>query len=137
MAEALNVIMRCLHIGSVVALIGGMFYACFIMRPGLNVLPPESRDAAAEKSAARFRPLVYAAIAALLLSGAFNIITNSGHTAYYHALLGLKLLLVAHIFAVAILVVRPKAPRRARLMGGAAISGLVVILISAYLRRIF
>lgn len=137
MAEALNVLMRWLHIGSVVTLIGGMFYARFVMQPGLDALPPESRDQAAEESAAHFRPLAYSAIAALLVSGLFNIVSNPGHTLYYHILLGVKLLLVAHIFAVALLVVRPKAERRARLMGGAAISGLAVILISAYLRRIF
>jgi hypothetical protein len=41
------------------------------------------------------------------------------------------------VFAVAILVVQPHRPRRVRMMAGTAISGLVIIAISAYLRRIF
>jgi hypothetical protein len=52
-------------------------------------------------------------------------------------LLGIKLLLVMHVFAVAILISRPHNPRRARMMAGAAISGLAIIAISAYLRHIF
>lgn len=137
MAEALNVIMRWLHIGSVATLIGGMLYAWRVVEPGLGAVSPQSRDAVAEEAARHFRPLVYGAITALLVSGAYNILSNPGHTLYYHVLLAVKLLLVEHIFSVALLTVRPKAERRARLMAGAAISGLCVILISAYLRRIF
>jgi hypothetical protein len=63
--------------------------------------------------------------------------TNPGHTPTYHILLGVKLLLVMHVFAVAFLVTQPKNPRRARLMAGTVVSGLIIIAISAYLRRIF
>jgi hypothetical protein len=38
---------------------------------------------------------------------------------------------------VMLLSTQPHAKRRARMMAGAAISGLVIIAISAYLRRIF
>jgi hypothetical protein len=67
----------------------------------------------------------------------YNLFANPGHSARYHMLLGVKLLLALHIFAVAMLATQPKNPRRARLLTGAAISGLAIILISAYLRRIF
>ena len=50
-------------------------------------------------------------------------------------MLGIKLLLVAHIFSVAIITAAPGHPRRRRLFTGAAVSGLIVIAISAYLRR--
>jgi hypothetical protein len=39
--------------------------------------------------------------------------------------------------AAAMLITRPKNPRRARMMTGAAISGLAIIAISAYLRHIY
>ena len=55
----------------------------------------------------------------------------------YHMLLGIKLLLVLHVFAVAILIVQPQEPAPRAQMTGAVISGLVIIAISAYLRRIF
>jgi hypothetical protein len=48
---------------------------------------------------------------------------------------GVKMLLALHVFSVAILVTAPKNPRRARQLLGAAISGLAIILISAYLNR--
>ena len=137
MGEALNVVMRWLHISSVAALVGGAFYGRWMMYAGLDALSAESRDAAAERATAQFRPIVFGAIGALLISGLYNIVTTPGHRPVYLLLLGVKLLLVAHIFAVLILAVRPKAQRRARLMAGAAISGFCVILISAYLRRIF
>jgi uncharacterized YccA/Bax inhibitor family protein len=52
-------------------------------------------------------------------------------------LLSLKLLLAAHVFAVGIVLVTKNPEHRGRLFGGAAISGLAIILISAYLRRTF
>jgi hypothetical protein len=52
-------------------------------------------------------------------------------------LLGIKLLLVLHVFAVSILIVQPKNPRRVRMLTGTMISGLVILAISAWLRRIF
>jgi hypothetical protein len=90
-----------------------------------------------DRAAALYRPLVFGAMAALLISGCYNILTNVGHTPLYHMLLGVKLLLVMHVFAVAILITRPHNPRRARMMAGAAISGLAIIAISDYLRHIF
>jgi hypothetical protein len=41
-----------------------------------------------------------------------------------------------HVFSVAILATAPRNPRRARQLFGAAISGLTIILISAYLKGI-
>jgi hypothetical protein len=90
-----------------------------------------------ERAAAFYRPLVFSSIIGLLISGTYNIITKPGATPLYHMLLGVKLLLVMHVFAVAILVTRPHNPRRARMMAGAAISGLAIIAISACLRRFF
>src|SRR3989442_15593127 len=130
MAEALNLFMRWLHISSVAVIIGGVLYARLIVLP-------EAGDKLAESLAARFRKLVFTAIAALLVSGIYNIVITPGHTRLYHIWLGIKLLLVSHIFAVMVLIVRPQCPRRTRLMGGVVIAGLIVILISAHLRRIF
>ena len=73
----------------------------------------------------------------LIVSGTYNLLTNPGHTPKYHMLLGIKLMLVLHVFAVALLITQPKNPRRARMMTGTLISGLIILAISAYLRRIF
>ena len=137
MPEIVNVLVRWVHITSVVTLIGGILYGRLVLWPGLQTLAPDVRRTLEETTAAAFRPLVLAAILGLSLSGTYNILSNPGHTPRYHMLLGIKLLLVLHVFAVALLVTKPKSPRRGRMMTGTLISGLAIIVISAYLRRIF
>jgi uncharacterized membrane protein len=137
MFEAWNVAMRWMHIASVVTLIGGMIYGWLVLAPASAALTAEARKLLAERTAALFRPLLFGAIAGLLVSGTFNLATNPGHHTLYHALLGVKLLLAAHVFAVGIVVVTKNPEHRGRLLAGSAISGLVIILISAYLRRTF
>ncbi|MFB3825735.1 MAG: hypothetical protein ACE15B_03165 [Bryobacteraceae bacterium] len=125
MAEVLLVTMRWLHIAPAAILVGGMLY-------GRLVAAPDSGAAAR-----RFRPYGLAAVAALIFSGLYSIFSTPGHSARYHMLLGVKLLLAAHVFAIALLVTAGKGSRPARLMTGAGISGLLIIAIAAYLRRIF
>ena len=129
--------MRWLHIASVAALIGGAIFAKFVADHAAATLRGDSGRAIWEDMAAHFKPIVYAAVACLILSGIYNIIVNPGHSVLYHVLLAIKLLLVLDVFAVMLIAVRPNNERRVRMMAGAAISGLVIIAISAYLRRIF
>jgi len=137
MGDVLFVLMRWVHFSSMAALIGGLLYGRMVMTPAVGSVAPESSEALAGKAAGAFRPLVLAAICGLIISGLYNILTNPGHTPTYHMLLGVKLLLALHVFAVAILVTAPHNPRRARMMTGAIVSGLIVVAIAAYLRRIF
>lgn len=129
--------MRWLHLTSMATLVGGMLFGRFVMISSEEMLAPDAREAFGARAARAYRPLVLAAVIGLIVSGTFNLMTNSGHTTTYHILLGIKLLLVLHVFAVAFLVTQPKNPRRARMMAGTVVSGLIIIAISAYLRRIF
>jgi len=137
MPDLLQVIMRWLHISSMATLIGGLIFGRLVLAPSAGALAPETRDALGERAAAAFRPVVLAAVAGLLISGIYNILTNPGHSVKYHTLLGIKLLLVMHVFAVSWLIAQPHNKRRTRMMTGTVISGLIIIMISAYLRRIF
>src|ERR1035438_3545940 len=137
MADVLFVLMRWLHIASLAPLIGGMIFGRAVMSQAAEGLSPDSRESFMDKAAGLYRPLVFTAMGCLLISGTYNILTNLGHTPLYHMLLGIKFLLVMHVFAVAILITRPHNKRRARMMAGAAFSGLAIIAISAYLRHIF
>jgi uncharacterized membrane protein len=137
MADALFVFMRWLHLTSMATLVGGMLFGRFVMTASESKLAADAREAFGMRAAAAYRPLVVAAIAALLVSGTYNLLTNPGHSMLYHTLLGIKLLLALHVFAVALLVTRPQNPRRARMMTGTVISGLIIVAISAYLRRIY
>jgi uncharacterized membrane protein len=136
MGEILTAVMRWVHLSSVVTLIGGIVYARFVMIPAAASLSPDARTALDERAAARFRPAVYVAMAGLVLSGIFNYMSKPGHSVLYHALFGVKMLLALHVFSVAILVAAPNNPRRGRQMFGAAISGLAILLIAAYLKGI-
>ncbi len=118
-------------------LVGGMLFARLVMVRSLEGVAPDAREPLVERAAALYRPFVYTAIGALVVSGTYNLLTNPGHRPLYHMLLGIKLLLALHVFAVSILIVQPKNPRRVRMMTGVVISGLTIIAISAWLRHIF
>jgi uncharacterized membrane protein len=137
MADVINVIMRWLHISSMATLIGGMIFGRAVMSQAAAALSADARESFMDRAAAFYRPLVFSAMGGLLISGTYTILTRAGQTPVYHMLLGVKLLLAMHVFAVAILITQPKNPRRARMMAGAAISGLAIIAISACLRRFF
>ncbi len=137
MADVLYEIMRWLHLASMATLIGGMIFARLVMVRALAGVAPDAREPLVERAAALYRPFVYTAIGGLVLSGTYNLLTNPGHRPLYHMLLGIKLLLALHVFAVAILIVQPKNPRRVRMMTGLVISGLTIIAISAWLHHIF
>jgi hypothetical protein len=107
------------------------------MLPASATLAPDEREALGDRAAAAFRPFVLAAICGLVVSGVYNILTHPGHRPTYQVLLAIKLLLAAHAFALALLIVRPGNSRRARMMTGVAVSGLVIIAIAAYLQHIF
>jgi putative copper export protein len=137
MADVLFVLMRWLHFSSMATLVGGMIYGRLVMTPAAGALAPDARETFGDRAASAYRPLVLAAVIGLIVSGTYNLLTNPGHTVKYHILLGVKLMLVLHVFAVAFLISQPKNPRRARMMTGTVISGLIILAISAYLRRIF
>jgi uncharacterized membrane protein len=136
MGEILTALMRWIHISSVATLIGGIFYARFIMIPAGHALSADARAALDGAAAARFRPVVFTAITGLVLSGIYNFFVKPGHSALYHALFGIKILLALHVISVAILVTAQNNSRRSRQLFGAAVSGLTIILISAYLKGI-
>lgn len=134
MPDVIAIPLRWLHIASMTTLLGGIiFWRLVLARAGVE----DSRGALVEKLAAAFRPLVFLSIGGLLFSGIVNYISVPGHSKLYHAVFGVKMLLALHVFAVAILMVQPENPRRTRLATGTMISGLIILLISAWLRRNF
>jgi hypothetical protein len=124
----LGVCMRWIHIASVVTLIGGFIYARF----ALASAPPALGEAAARP----FRPLLYTVLVTVLGSGIYNYATKASYPPGYHMWIGIKLLLVLHIAAAAILysVRVSDQAKRNRTALGIVISGLAVIAISNYLR---
>ena len=132
MGDVPIIIMRWLHISSMTALLGGMIYGRVV-----EAQAKAAGDGLSGRAAAAYRPTMLLAVAGLIISGLYNYLTNPGHSPRYHMLFGIKVLLALHVFAIAFLVTQPVNPRRGRLMTGAAISGLIILAISAYLRRIY
>ena len=126
----LSVFMRWLHIVSVIAMLGGFLYARFVVAPAI------ASSEASERMVAQFRPLLYTAIATILISGLYNYLTKPSYPPHYHMVIGIKFLFVLHIFAAAVLYTLPKTieAKRVRQLTGLVISGLIVVLISAELR---
>jgi hypothetical protein len=62
--------------------------------------------------------------------------TKPGRSTLFHALFGIKILLALHVFSVSILIAQPGNKRRNRQMFGAAVSGLIILLIASYLKGI-
>jgi len=136
MIDVLSVIMRWLHITSAVVVVGGVLYARFVIAPALATLAAQEQDTLGAAMAARYRSLLYLAVVLLAGTGLYNTVMNMGRGPLYQSLLGIKLLLVLHVFAVGLLVVKPKNPKRSRQMTGLVISGLVILAISAVLRQL-
>ena len=111
----LHVSMRWLHLASMAVLLGGVFYARF----------------AAGDLAAGFKPMAYAAIGGILISGTYNFLSKQSFPPHYHMWFGIKILLALHIFAATILY-RGKT----RALTGILISGAIVLAISGWLRWI-
>jgi uncharacterized membrane protein len=137
MPEGIAISLRWLHIASMTTLLGGMIFWRLVLARASEEMGMAARGPLFERIAAAFRPLVYASIAGLIISGLINFLLAPGHSKFYHMLFGIKMLLVLHVFAVAVVMVQPNNPRRTRLATGVMISGLAILVISAWLRRNF
>ena len=132
----LGVCLRWIHIASVVTLIGGFIYARFVLAPALASLPTAEREVVGSKMVSSFRPLLFTVLITALGSGMYNYAAKAIYPPTYHMWMGIKLLLVLHIAASTILYAVRGAgeAKRNRTTLSIAISGLVVIAISGYLR---
>jgi hypothetical protein len=117
---------------------GGFMYARFVVAPALAVLGPADRTGFVKRSVDTFRPILYTLLAAILGSGLYNYLTKASYPPRYHMFMGIKFLLVLHIFAVSILYTLPSADeaKRQRWLSGMIGSGLAIFAIAGYLRWI-
>jgi hypothetical protein len=137
MTDLPGLVMRWLHLASAATLTGGLLFAWLAMARATAGLAKDVGQDVSDRAAANFRPLVIAATIGLLLSGIYNILSAPGHTRLHQIVLVVKLLLAAHVMSAAILSARPHNPRRTRQVAGAAISALIIIFLSTWLRRNF
>src|SRR5579872_4951805 len=107
MDAALPLLMRWLHIASVIVLLGGVFYARVVagdLAPG-------------------FRPVAYTSIGGILVSGLYNFLNKPSIPPHYQMWFGIKVLLALHVFAVVLLY----KGKRTRSLTGVVISGALIV----------
>ena len=123
--DLVGLLSRWVHISSAVTLIGGVLFARQVLR-----------GAAEAELITRYATTLQAAVAGLLLSGLYNLLSKAAVPKGYHMIFGIKFLLALHVFAMAFLVGRPgvEAGKRQRRLTGMVISGILILALSAYLR---
>jgi hypothetical protein len=137
----LSVVSRFLHIISAILLLGGAVYAHRVLTPVLNVLPEDQRMPAAAGAQLRYRTMLFSLVAISLLSGVYNFL-KVPHSRLYQMAFGIKMLAVLHIYATVVLWATSPygdanfAGKHKRRALSIAIAGVVVVLISAYLRAL-
>jgi putative copper export protein len=126
--DILNVTMRWLHISSMTVMLGGLLF--------LWVGFSENDGPVAARAAAAYRPLFLAAMGLVVASGIYNFLRKTGLSPAYHAVFGIKFLLVLHVLAAGFLATRASSPKRRRQAAGAAITGFIILALSAVLRKL-
>ena len=132
--ELIVIVMMALHILCAVALVGGALVWRFGAIPGIQLLEPATRAKVDSAIAAAWRPAVFLAIGGVLISGIFNLVRAGQRTPTFHMIFGIKMLAVLHLLAISVLITRPENPRRSRQLTGVAISGVIIVILSAALR---
>ena len=139
-----HLLFRFVHISSVILFLGGVFYARQVLVPAFNLLPDELRKQSAVAAQVRWRTTLFLLLILIVGSGLYNFFSYTGpkHTTAYEIWFGIKMLLVAHVLASAILMgtsrygdVTVDGKSKQRIIS-IAISGFIIVLISAYLRSL-
>jgi uncharacterized membrane protein len=153
----LPALIQWIHVGSVVLLIGGFFFLRVILLPSAKVLPDNQQPKLLEAAFRRFRVVIWSALLTILFSGVYNFIAFLRSTgslsqdpateltqdpSTYILVLGVKLFIVFIIFTFGVLltfpypVFAPIQKRPAPWLNLTLILGLIVIFLSALLRRL-
>ena len=140
----IDIIFRWTHIFAAAIVVGGFAYARFVFYPAMAMIAESEQAKLREGIAANLRPWGLAAIVLLVLSGSYNFyrVVSSGVDTAYHMAFGMKFLLALHVFAMLFILSTPpsgepaKDAKRPRFVLGAFISGLMILLLGAYLRTL-
>jgi uncharacterized membrane protein len=138
----LHLLFRFIHIVSVILFLGGAAYARFVLAPSLHALPENIRTHPTQHTQQRSRTALFLLLVLIAGSGLYNFFVGPKHQQLYHIVFGIKILLVCDVIAVAILWATssysdPGQERRNnRRLSHLAVAGILIVLISAYLRSL-
>ena len=139
----MSTVMQWIHLAAAVVGVGGIAFLVFLLIPSARVLLPEQRDLLLKKVLRRFRLVSWTVIVLLTASGLYNERAYYWELAWGRAwlLLTVKIVLALLVFAVSLSLTLPLnvlarvRERREQWLVTAFTVAMVVILISAYLRR--
>lgn len=130
------------HVSAAVIGVGGMAFMLFILFPSVGILSQEQRDGLLKIVLGRFRWVAWSVIFLLLASGLYNVkLVWLVPWGPYWKFLTIKIVLALVIFAIILCLTIPLGifnwfrQRRNLWLSIAFSLAMVVILISAYLRR--
>lgn len=116
--KLLDILLRWIHVMSVIVLLGGSFFLRFVLMPAAKVLPDVEQGALQQRLGIRWKRLVTMMVALIFLTGLYNFFARIRSVKLeptYHMLFGLKFLLAMIVFTIAsALVGRSKAFERVR-----------------------
>jgi len=132
-----------IHLSAAVLGVGGIAFLHIILLPSARALSPDQRDAFLRTVMGKFRWVSWSAIALLFLSGLYNVRQYYWEVPWGHdwKLLTLKIFLALVVFTIALALSLPFKfldwfrARRQMWLAIALTLAMIVILISAYLRR--
>lgn len=112
---ALTLAFRFLHVGSAIVILGSALFGT---------------------QEAKHRRWVLIAAIVILISGLYNLLSKSNLPSGYHMWFGIKMLFALHVLAVCVVLKRESLTeeKRRRLEKSLRWSGVVILLLSAYLR---
>jgi uncharacterized membrane protein len=137
MDTAIAFLARWIHIASAVTVLGGMLFAVLAWLPGLQTAPEADQQRWSDAIAAKYRPWFLAGVVGLLASGLYNYLRHAQAKdvpTMYHMIFGMKFLLALHVFTVGYLALRRGNAKRARQITGVVLSGLVILVLSVWMR---
>ncbi len=131
------------HLSAAVLGVGGIAFLHIILLPSGRALSPDHRDAFLKTVMAKFRWVSWSAIALLFLSGLYNVKQSYWEAPWGRAwtLLTIKIVMALFVFTIALALSLPFKfldwfrSRRQMWLAIALTLAMIVILISAYLRR--
>lgn len=131
------------HVSAAVLGVGGIAFLHIILLPSMRALNPDQRETLLKAVLGKFRWVSWSVILLLLISGLYNVRQYYWEVPWGRAwlLLTVKIVLAALVFAIALGLSLPLKflnwfrARRQMWLAIALTLAMIVILISAYLRR--
>lgn len=131
------------HLSAAVIGVGGIAFLHIILLPSVKTLSPEQRDLVLRAVMGKFRWASWSVIVLLLASGVYNVRQFYWEVAWGRSwmVLTAKILLALALFSISLALTLPFKSldrfraRRQMWLSIALTLGMVVILLSAYLRR--